>query len=220
MIRDSVGRRTLILALLALAGTVSLAHPAVAQTVEPRFGVRGVIEVGPQMFAASRTFNAVLGTEWGTFVGGGGQARWKNLVFEVTASQFKDTGERVFVSGGELFRLGIPTTITLRPIEFTAAYRLPALWRVRPYAGGGIGSQRYKETSSFATAEENVERSDTSYHAVAGAEVRIWRWFGAGAEVRYRAVRDAIGEGGVSKEYGESDLGGTSVLVRLIVIGR
>ena len=50
--------------------------------------------------------------------------------------------------------------------------------------------------------------------------MRIWRWIGAGADVRYRAVRDAIGEGGVSKEYGEDDLGGTSVRIRIIVIGR
>ena len=141
-------------------------------------------------------------------------------MFEVTASQFKKTGERVFIAGGELFPLGIPTTVTLRPIELTAAYRLPGLWRFRPYAGGGFGRQRYKETSAFADAAENVTRTDTSYHAVAGAEVRIWRWIRAGAEVRYRAVRDAIGEGGVSKEYGETDLGGTSVLVRVIVIGR
>ena len=213
-------RRRAIVQLLALIAWLGHAHSAVAQDVEPSFGVRGVVEVGPQIFTASRTFNAVMGTEWGTFFGGGGQARWKNLLFEVTASQFKKTGERVFVSGGELFPLGIPTTITLRPIEFTAAYRLPAVWRFRPYAGGGFGTQRYKETSAFATAEENVERSDRSYHVVGGGEFRIWRWIGAGAEVRYRAVRDAIGDGGVSKEYGETDLGGTSVLVRVIVIGR
>lgn len=205
---------------LAVVASTAVVTPAAAQDAERSFGVRGVIEVGPQLFTASRTFDAILGTEWGTFVGGGGQARWKNLVFEVTASQFKKTGERVFISGGELFPLGIPTTVTLRPIEFTGAYRLPGLWRLRPYAGGGFGKQRYKETSTFATAEENVERTDTSYHVLGGTEVRIWRWINAGAEVRYRAVRDAIGEGGVSKEYGETDLGGTSVLFRIIVIGR
>lgn len=218
MTRATIRRRAAV-TLLALIASMSLADPAAAQG-EPRFGVRGLIEVGPQNFAARQTFDAILGTTWGTFVGGGGQARWKNLLFEVTASQFKKTGERVFIAGGELFPLGIPTTITLRPIEFTAAYRLPGLWGFRPYAGGGFGKQRYKETSSFAASEENVARTDTSYHVVAGAERRIWRWFGAGAEVRYRAVRDAIGDGGVSKEYGESDLGGTSVRVRVIVIGR
>lgn len=219
MIRHTHLRRA-ILGPLALIGSLILARPVLAQHPEPRFGFRGLIDVGPQIFAAPDTFKAILGTEWGTFLGGGGQARWKNLLFEVTASQFKETGQRVFISGGELFRLGIPATITIRPIEFTAAYRLPALWGFRPYAGGGVGTQRYQETSAFAEPSENVKRSDTSYHVVAGAEYRIWRWIGAGGEVRYRAVRDALGEGGVSKEYGESDLGGTSVRVRVIVIGR
>jgi len=121
--------------LLALGWALGVAQPALAQVDERRFGVRGVIDVAPQLFAASDTFEAILGTEWGTFFGGGGQARWKDLVFEVTASQFKKTGERVFVAGGEVFPLGIPATITLRPIELTAAYRLPRLWRFRPYAG-------------------------------------------------------------------------------------
>lgn len=213
-------RRCGFLSMMTLAGALAGVVPASAQRAEPRFGVRGVIEAGPQIFAAPDTFNAIFGTEWGTFFGGGGQARWKNLLFEVTASRFKKTGERVFVSGGELFPLGIPATITIRPIEFTAAYRLPRLWRVRPYAGGGFGSQRYKETSSFSRPGEDVEQSDRSYHVVGGGELRIWRWIGAGAEVRYRAVRDAIGDGGVSKEYGETDLGGTSVLLRVIVFAR
>jgi opacity protein-like surface antigen len=219
MTRRAPRHRT-VLGLLSLAGSLAAAPPVLAQSAEPRFGVRALIDVGPQTFAAPDTFKAILGTEWGTFLGGGGQARWKNLLVEVTATRFKETGQRVFVANGELFRLGIPTTITIRPIELTAAYRLPALWGFRPYAGGGFGTQRYKETSAFAEASENVTRSDTSYHVAAGAEFRIWRWIGAGGEVRYRAVRDALGEGGVSKEYGESNLGGTSLRVRVIVIGR
>jgi opacity protein-like surface antigen len=213
-------RRGTVIGLLALAGSLSVAGRVGAQSAEPRFGFRGLIDVGPQIFAAPDTFKAITGTDWGTFLGGGGQARWQNLLFEVTASQFKKTGERVFIANGELFRLGIPTTITIRPIELTAAYRLPAVWGFRPYAGGGFGTQRYKETSAFAEASENVTRSDRSYHVAAGAEFRIWRWIGVGGEVRYRAVRDALGEGGVSQEYDESDLGGTSVRVRVIVIGR
>jgi len=213
-------RRCIVLMLLTLIACGGGVRPVLAQPIEPRFGIRGLFEVGPQIFAAPDTFDAILGTEWGTFFGGGAQARWKDLMFEVTASQFKKTGERVFISGGERFPLGIPATITIRPIEFTAAYRLPRLWQFRPYAGGGFGRQRYKETSDFATGSENVTQSDASYHVVGGAEIRLWRWIGAGAEVRYRAVKDAIGDGGVSKEYGESDLGGTSVLVRVIVIGR
>lgn len=208
--------------LAAAALCLCAVTPAAAQTRarEKTFGYRALFDVGTHVFTASDTFNTILETDRGTFVGGGAQARWKNLVFEVTGSRFRDTGERVFMSGGDVFRLGIPTTITMRPVEFTAAYRLPRVWRFRPYAGGGFGKQRYKETSQFAEASENVSRTDTSYHVVGGAELPIWRWIAVGTEVRYRAVRDAIGEGGVSKEYGESDLGGTSLRFRVIVVGR
>ncbi len=201
------------------------AVPADAQTARPArrekpFGYRALFDVGSHVFTASETFNTILETDRGTFLGGGAQARWKNLVFEVTGSRFRDTGERVFLFNGEVFRLGIPTTIEIRPIEFTTAYRLPRVWRFRPYAGGGFGKQRYRETSQFADSGENVSRTDTSYHVVGGAEIPIWRWIALGGEVRYRAVREAIGEGGVSKEFGESDLGGTSVRLRIIAVGR
>lgn len=206
----------------AVALSVVVVSPAHAQPAprEKTFGYRALFDVGSHVFTASDTFKTVLETDRGTFLGGGGQARWKNLLFEVTASNFEDRGERVFVTGGEVFRLGIPTTISMRPIEFTAAYRLPRVWRFRPYAGGGLGRQRYKEVSDFAGLSENVERSDRSYHVVGGAEIRLWRFIAAGTEVRYRAVRDAIGEGGVSKEFGDTDLGGTSVRLRIIVVGR
>lgn len=187
---------------------------------ERRIGLRGFADVGSQAFIATDTFNAIFGDDHGTFAGGGGQFRWKNLVFEVSASRFKESGERVFISNGQVFKLGIPTTVTIRPIELTGAWRFWPVWRFRPYAGGGIGEQRYKESSQFAEASENVEVTDRSYHVVAGAEIRLWRWIAAAAEVRYRTVRDAIGEAGASSEYGEHDLGGTSVAFRVLVIAR
>jgi hypothetical protein len=184
---------------------------------ESRFGVRGFAEVDRQTFAASDTFEAILDDSWGTFAGGGGQMRWRWLVFEVSASRFKRTAQRAFVSGGDVFRLGIPTTITITPIEFTGAYRFRRLWRVVPYAGIGAGRQQYDETSRFAAAGEDVHDSHTSYHVVAGAEVGVWRWIAAAAELRYRTVPDAIGKGGVSREYGEEDLGGTALRFKILV---
>jgi opacity protein-like surface antigen len=192
---------------------------AAAQS-EPAIGLRAFADVATQTFLATDTFNAILGDDRGTFGGGGGQFRWKNVVVEVSASQFKKTGERVFISNGDVFKLGIPATIEIRPLELTAAWRFPSVWHLRPYAGGGIGQQRYKESSKFAEPSENVETTDRSYHVVAGAEIRLWRWIGTALDVRYRTVRDAIGEGGASKEYGEHDLGGTSVAFRVLLIAR
>jgi opacity protein-like surface antigen len=202
---------------LALVVWLGGAHTASAQ-VEPTIGVRGFFDAGSQSFLAADTFNAIFGDHRGTFVGGGGQFRWKNVLFEVSASRFKESGERIFVSNGQVFKLGIPTTVTIRPIELTGAWRFRQLWHVRPYAGGGIGWHRYEESSQFAEPAENVEFTERSYHVVGGGEIRIWRWIAAAGEIRYRTVRDAIGEGGASREYGEDDLGGTSVAFRILVI--
>lgn len=210
-------RRMVIGSLIAAAlgaGTAS------AQTSEPSLGVQGFFDLGTQAFSASKTFDATLGSRWGTFVGGGGQVRWRQIQFEVSASRFKATGERVFVFQDEVFRLGIPTTVKITPVEFTGAYRLMPVWRrLTPYAGGGVGRHKYEETSRFATDDENLELTKTSYHIVGGAEARVWRWIGGVVEVRHRFVRDALGGGGVSRDFGESDLGGTGVGVK-IVVGR
>jgi len=210
--------RIILVSLLWGVFTVAGSVPARAQgrILEPEVRVRGFVDVGGEAFVASKTFDAILGDAFGTFVGGGGQVGWRWLEFEVSASRFRETGERVFVTSGRVFRLGIPTTITLRPIEVTGAFRFPRLWRLVPYAGGGAGRLRYQETSQFAEEAENVRFTRTSYHIVGGAEVRVWRWIGAAAEVRYRSVRDAIGQAGVSHEFHEDDLGGTEVRVKII----
>jgi hypothetical protein len=45
----------------------------------------------------------------------------------------------------------------------------------------------------------------------AGVEVAFLDWIVAGAEVQYRSVPDALGDGGVSEVYDEDDLGGVTV---------
>jgi hypothetical protein len=211
-------RRVVFVGLLVVG---SLVHgvPAEAQRKPARrpLGFYGFAEVTRQAFASSDTFDAIMRDTWGTFPGGGGQVRWWRLVFEVSASRYKRTGERAFVEDREVFRLGIPTTITMTPIEFFVAYRLPALWRVVPYAGGGAVRQSYKETSQFAQAGENVSDSHTGYHVTGGGEVRVWRWISTAVEARYRSVPGAIGKEGVSREFGEENLGGASVRVKLLV---
>jgi hypothetical protein len=123
----------------------------------------------------------------------------------------------VFVANGEVFRLGIPTTITLTPIEVTGAYRLRPLWRFVPYAGAGFVRQGYEETSRFAATDEDVSESHNGFNLTGGAEIRLWRWVSSAIELRYRSLPDAIGKAGVSSEFGEDDLGGTGVRVKILV---
>jgi outer membrane protein with beta-barrel domain len=208
-----------ITAVVMFAAFTSTAAPAAAQGRLGRLpiGIRGFVDVSSQAFTASDSFDAIFGESRGTFLGGGAQVTWKPLVFEVSGSRFRKTGERAFVFDGTVFNLGIPTTVTMTPIEVTALYRLPRVWRLAPYAGGGFGRQRYKETSKFAEASENIDAKHKTYHVAAGAEVRVWRWIGAAGEVRYRRAPGVIGDSGVSREFNEKDLGGTNVQVKLIV---
>ena len=204
-------------------------RPAAPSTGRPFrvsvFGYGGLLNL-----SATKSFDAILGTTSGPVVGGGGQVAvlagpLRNVFFQVDFSQFEETGERVFVSGGEVFRLGIPNTLTLRPIEFTAGYRSPIVQRGRdgrqrvspfvPYAGGGMGVVRFQETSAFSETGDDVDERFTSYHVLGGLEVPIWRGFGVGVEGHYRWVPDGLGSGGVSQEFNETDLGGATFRVRV-----
>ncbi|MCU0255303.1 MAG: hypothetical protein MUF60_01035 [Vicinamibacterales bacterium] len=113
------------------------------------------------------------------------------------------------------------------PVQKPAPARPPAPTRaskppfggLKPYVGGGIGIVRYRETSDFATGDENVDDGFTSYHVIGGVEVPVWRWLGAAAEVNYRWVGDAFGKAGLSQEFGEDDLGGLSLRFK-VTVGR
>jgi opacity protein-like surface antigen len=179
--------------------------------------------VGGLTFSAAESFEAVLGTRSGTLFGGGGEVVLPQRVFaRFGVSRFEQTGERVFVSGGETFGLGIDTTIRIIPIELTGGYRFGGgNDRVVPFVGGGIGWHRYQETSEFADDDENVEDTHNGYHLLGGAEVRLLRWFGVGGEVQWSTVPDALGQdqNGVSAAFEETNLGGVGFRVKF-VIGR
>ncbi len=184
--------------------------------------IRGFADIGSTTFAATQSFETILGSASGVVFGGGAEVVLPQDIFvSVRASRFRETGERVFVSGDQRFGLGIPATVTVTPLEFTGGYRLDRGWRVVPYGGGGVGRYRYEETSDFAEAAENVKESFTGYHVLGGAEFRATRWIGAAGELQWATVPDALGQNdnGVSRLFNESDLGGLTFRVK-VVIGR
>jgi outer membrane protein W len=136
---------------------------------------------------------------------------------EVSASHFKNTGQRAFVNNGQTFQLGIPLTATVVPLEFTAGYRFMTGSRVRPYAGGGIGVYHYQETSGFAQDSENIDQRHAGAIVEGGAEVRLREWFGVAADVHYTYVPGILGDAGLSKDFGENSLGGFSFRVKVLV---
>jgi opacity protein-like surface antigen len=195
-----------------------LMSPAPAHAQE--FMLRGFGDVGATAFTAEQTFNAILGSRTGLVFGGGVEAVLPQRIFvNVRASRLRETGQRVFLFEGEQFDLGIPTTIMLTPVELTGGYRLPFWNRFVPYAGAGVGWHRFKETSQFAAADEDVEDRFTGYHLLGGAEVRMARWIAAAGELQWTTVPDAIGgdPNSVSREFNESDLGGTTFRFKLVV---
>lgn len=199
---------------------ICLVFPSAAQTQSHEFSLRGFADVGSTTFTAGESFTAVLGGDGGMVFGGGAEAVLpQRVVIGVRASRFRRTGERVFLSGRERFGLGIPATVTVTPVEITGGYRLDYGWRVVPYAGGGLGWYRYTETSSFADGAENVREQFQGRHLVAGAEIRLRSWIGTAVEAQWATVPDALGAdpNSVSKEFGESNLGGTTVRLKVIV---
>ena len=195
---------------------------AAAQASQPAppldWGLRGFGDVSYHFFTARDTFKAVLDQPGGVFFGGGAEFRLPQGLFVQAATRFfKKTGERVFVLDDEVFPLGIENEVTIMPIEFTAGWRFRSRGAI-PYAGGGAGTYRLKETSEFEDPLEKVDERFSSYHVLAGAEFRGRGWVAGAVEVQYTLVPDAL-TGGLAEIYDEHDLGGVAVRFK-IVIGR
>lgn len=207
--------------LRGLAYAVMLMLPtagANAQTTTPAISIRGFADVGYETFQATRTFNAIFQEDAGTVFGGGGEVVFGPGIFaRVSASRYENTGERALRLENETFRLGIPLTVTIVPIEVSGGYRFRLMPSIVPYVGGGVSSHSYRETSDFAEGTENVDERFTGYQFLGGVEYRLTRWIAAAGEVQYTTVPDAIGGGGLSAEFNETNLGGTTIRFRVIV---
>jgi opacity protein-like surface antigen len=185
--------------------------------------VRGFADIGVTSFTAKDSFEATLGSATGTMFGGGAEVVLpQNIFFGVRVSRFTAEGERVFVSGGQTFPLGIPMSVTITPVLLTGGLRFGTpRSKVLPYVGGGIGWHRYQETSDFAGSDDDVNESFQGYHVLGGAEYRVSRLLGVAGEAQWAAVPDALGQNplSASAEFGDTDLGGFTIRVK-IVIGR
>jgi hypothetical protein len=106
-----------------LVAGLAIASPAAAQN-PPVVSIRPFVMATAQSFAASDTFDASFGKTVFPFFGAGVQVVVNGGFFvELGVSRFRQTGERAFISNGTPFRLGIPLTATITPLEATAGYR-------------------------------------------------------------------------------------------------
>ena len=223
-------RPTLRLACAVAAGVLVLPATARAgpdqntqntQTAQPRkpvsISLRAFGIADFDNMAAKQSFEAVLGTSKLKAFGGGVEVDiWKHLFVRVAGTRARATGSRVFVSGGEVFPLGIPLTVTMTPIEAGGGWRFETRsGRLTPYAGVSYLSMGYSEVSDFAEAGDNTNERFKGQAVFGGAELRIWKWFVAAGEAQYRRVPKALGAGGVSKDFNETDLGGVTARVTI-----
>jgi opacity protein-like surface antigen len=203
-----------------LLGCALLVFTSAAGAAAQEVDIKGYGMIGAMNFSASESFDAVFGSSSGTIFGGGAEVGlpWGGLYVGFGASRFSKDGERVFVSGSEVFPLGIPLTVKITPIEITGGWRFKNLGpRFVPYAGGGWSSFAYEETSEFANADENVDERFNGWHVLGGAEFKVTPWLGVGGEIVFSSIPDALGAGGVSEAFDESNLGGTSYRLKISV---
>ena len=187
---------------------------------ESPIAFRPFIMGSEEAFAAVATFKAIFGNSYAPFFGGGLQVAFHGKYYvEMGASRFQQTGQRAFRNNGQNFNLGIPLTATITPLEVTAGYRFRPrqLRQLRPYVGGGFTSYAYKEVSDFADADGNLTARHAGLVGVAGLEYRLHRYVGISADMELSHVTGILGQQGISKDVGESDLGGVSARFRLII---
>jgi len=203
--------------LVALGLLATCVQPAAAQKLA--FELEGgYLDLTNARESASAVFGSSGGFTWGAGLRYGLGER-----FFVSAgvSYFKQEGERVFVAepGGQVFPLGHPLSLRLLPVRATLGYRFGS-GRIRPYVGLGGGIVSYREESTVGGVTDTNSQTKASGHILAGVElgegtVRL------GAELEYSIIPNTIGIGGVSEIYDETDVGGLTLLVKVVfVFGR
>ena len=212
---------------LAVVLTVLVAAPAAAQTRrastasdEPNVSFRPFFLLNGEAFAAQQTFDAIFGRQsLRPFWGGGLQVGFGGRIFvELNATRFTQSGQRVFItSDGTIFPLGIPLDVRITTFEVAGGYRHPIVNRLWAYGGAGMTRYTYTETSSFAEAGENTDATAAGLAVLGGLEYRIHSWVRVAGEVAHTRVPDILGKGGISKDFGEDNLGGTAIRLRILV---
>jgi hypothetical protein len=178
--------------------------------------VFGSGEVGLSTWLAHNTFAAVLGSSTGPVFGAGVEVRIVGRVFvQAAVERFEETGQRVFVSNGQVFNLGIADTVRVIPVSVTAGYRHDSR-NFASYFGGGAGRYSYKETFEHADPSENLDERFTSYHVLAGVEFGGRGPVRTAFEVQFTSVPNGLGANGASAAFNEHNLGGVQVRLKIL----
>jgi len=175
------------------------------------------------MTNASKSAKAIFGGSSGGFTGGG-SIRYvflRSLFVGVGGRYFTRDGQRVFVADASStpFRLGHPLTIREVPVYGMVGWRFLPDSQFVPYVALGAGATSFSEKSIVGGIEDPPAQSQSKFsgHFIAGVEWGRGK-LRVGAEFMYTTVPNPIGVGNVSKIYGESDVGGMSVVGKIVLV--
>lgn len=180
--------------------------------------VYGIVE--SETMTATRSFEATLGTPRFVLKGAGVDAVGivKGVFLRLALTQGRREGQRVFATtSGQVTPLGIPLTVQMTPLEIGGGWRFGAFDRRRhlvPFVGINGVWLRYKETSQFAEPGEDTDETFKGASVFGGIDIGI-SLVRVGIEALYRRIPHALGDNGLAKTFGESDLGGG--VVRLTI---
>lgn len=176
----------------------------------PGFAAYGLFDY--EQMAASDTFNAIFDKSSLTGFGFGAEGvnLYGGLFARVTFSRSSETGSRVAIIDNQPVSLNIPLDLKLTTTEAAGGWRfaMDRLRKYNAYGGAGVLFVSFKETSQFAESGDDTNETFTGYDFFGGIDAQLAKYLFAGAEVQYRIVPNALGEGGASQDFNETDLGG------------
>ena len=154
----------------------------------------------------------------GSSTGAAAQVYFGPIYVDVGVSQFKDTGERAFVFEGEVVPVGHS-----RPRHDHAGGRHG--WLPLPQPRSHRPLPRRRRRVAAIRGDVGLRGRGRERRASGSPATTPWpawstpprRWLFVAGEVRYAAVPDALGAPGISADFDESDLGGFSVAVKVLV---
>jgi hypothetical protein len=197
----------------ALVAFAAAARPAAAGEI----AAEG--QAGYRSLAFKDTAQALLdSTGGGTFGGVVRYTFWRGAFVSAGFRTFSKDGERVFLSSptAPVQKLGFPLSLKIDSFPLMVGYRFRAGHVIVPYVAAGASITKYEETSTVAGQPFDESISKTGFTGAGGVEVGrgIFRF---GAEAGYTTVSGAIGNDGVSKVYGEDDIGGAYVVGKVVL---
>jgi hypothetical protein len=186
-------------------------------------GVRLFGAADVERMFAKQSFAATLGTS--TLLGFGAGVDVVNLnggglFFRAAVSLMGKSGTR---STGTISS-GFALQVRMLPIDLGVGWRFNHVTRgntVTPFVGGGALLLHYSETSPAGDPTDNTSAIFKGFEGFGGVDLLLGNSITVAPEVDYRSVPGAIGTGGLSQVFNETNLGGLTFRVTVGVrLGR